>query len=63
MSRIEVSKGETIGKKEGKFRVLVNWVQHGVELSCAEAADKHALSLCAIYPNSTLILWGKNPAK
>jgi len=59
MSRIQVTKGETIGKKEGKFRVLVNWVQHGVELSSPEQADKHALSLRDTYPNSTLILWGK----
>ena len=54
MSKIVVTKGS----KEGKFKVLVNWIQNGVELSSPEIANVHAKKLKEkYYPAATVTLW------
>lgn len=58
MSRIEVVKGS----KTGKFRVLVNCIQDGCELSSAIAANTHAAFLKTRYPAYTVILVPVAPA-
>ncbi len=53
MSRIDVVKGE----RKGKFRVLVNYVQFGVELSSPQLANNHAKTLKDThYPTAELHL-------
>lgn len=53
MSKIHVVKSE-----KGKFKVLVNWIQNGVELSSPEIANAHAKKLKEKhYPAATVTLW------
>lgn len=52
-SKIHVAKGE-----KGKFKVLINGIQHGIELTSHELANNHALFLKVNhYPAATVFIW------
>jgi hypothetical protein len=52
MSLIQVARNS-----KGKFRVLVNYVQDGCELSSAIAANDKAKKLSVIYPKYVVVLF------
>lgn len=51
---ITVTKGE-----KGKFKILVNFIQEGVELSSAELANHNAVKLQKRYPAAIIILFNE----
>jgi len=53
MSHIRVAKGE-----KGRFKVLHNGIQDGIEVSCHELANKHAKHLKNTrYPAAIVFVW------